>query len=146
MRVSMPTNWRQLSDAHGVTFAPAGAYYQGRDGQTGFTHGIQLGMIPAESHNLQDSMEELLDSLLQSNPQLRRDSSGLTRETISGRQALSTSLRNVSEVTGEPEVVNLTTVPLSDGNLLYLIAVTPRSEVDVYGAAFRRVKQSVQLR
>ena len=146
MRVSMPTNWRQLSDAHGVTFAPEGAYYRGRDGQTGFTHGIQLGMIPDESHNLQEAMEELLDSLLRSNPQLRRDSSGLTRETISGRQALSTSLRNVSEVTGEPEVVNLTTVPLSDGNLLYLIAVTPRDEVDVYGAAFRRVKQSVQLR
>jgi hypothetical protein len=146
MRVSMPTNWREISDANGVTFAPEGAFYRGGNGQTGFTHGIQLGMIPDESHNPQEAMEELLDSLLRSNPQLRRDSSALTREVISGRQALSTSLRNVSEVTGEPEVVNITTVPLRDGNLLYFIAVTPRDELGVYSPAFRRVKQSVQLR
>ena len=62
-------------------------------------------------------MDELLDSLMNSNPQLRRDNGGYVREIISGRQALSTTLRNVSEVTGKPETVNLTTVPLSDGNM-----------------------------
>lgn len=146
MRVSMPNNWRQLSDAHGVTFAPEGAYYRGNNGQTGFTHGIQMGVIPNESHDTQEATEELLDSLTRGNPQLRRDSNGFTREIVSGRQGLSTTLRNVSEVTGEPELVTLTTVPLSDGNLLYLIAVAPRDEFNTYNAAFRRVKQSVQLR
>ena len=33
-----------------------------------------------------------------------------------------------------------------DGNVLYIIAVAPQDESDVYNAAFRRVKQSVQLR
>ena len=66
------------------------------------------------------------------------------RESVGGRQALSTSLRNVSEVTGEPKRVTLTTVPLRDGSLLYLIAVAPQDEQDAYNAAFRRVKQSVQ--
>ena len=146
MQVSIPNNWRQVSDAQGVTFAPEGAYYRGRDGQTGFTHGVQMGVIRNEAHSAEEAMEEMLDSLLRSNAQLRRDNGGFNREIISGRQALSTSLRNVSEVTGEPEVVNLTTVPLSDGNLLYLIAVTPQDELTAYSPAFRRVKQSVQLR
>jgi len=146
MRLSVPTNWRQKSDATGVTFAPDGAFYRGDNGQTGFTHGIQLGTIPDRSNNPQQAMSELLDSLLRSNPQLRRDANGLTREVVGGRQALSTSLRNVSEVTGQPEVVNITTVPLDDENLLYIIAVTPRNELDLYSSTFRRVKQSVQLR
>jgi len=146
MQVSMPTNWRETSEAHGVTFAPDGATYTGRNGQNGFTHGIQMGIVPNEAHSHQEAMDELLDSLMNSNPQLRRDNGGYVREIISGRQALSTTLRNVSEVTGKPETVNLTTVPLSDGNMLYIIAVAPQDESDVYNAAFRRVKQSVQLR
>jgi hypothetical protein len=146
MRLSMPTNWRRVGDATGVTFAPEGAFYRSGNGQTGFTHGIQLGTIPDHAHNPQAAMEELVDGLMRSNPQIRRDSNGLTREVVSGRQALSTSLRNVSEVTGQPEVVNITTVPLDDENLLYIIAVTPRDELNVYSPAFRRVKQSVQLR
>jgi hypothetical protein len=145
MRVSIPTNWQQVGDQGAVTFAPEGAYYRGNNG-TGFTHGIQMGAMPDQYRNPQESMEDLIDGLQRSNPQIRRESSGLTREVISGRQAVSTSLRNVSEITGEAEIVNLTMVPLGDGNLLYLIAVAPRDELSVYSPAFRRVKQSVQLR
>jgi hypothetical protein len=145
MRVSMPDNWEQVRDASGVTFVPEGAYYRGNNGQSGFTHGVQMGVIPDNSPSPQQAMEQLVDSLTNGNPQLRR-TGRLTREVVGGRQAYSTSLRNVSDATGRPEVVNVTTVPLSDSNLLYLIAVAPSDEVDVYGPAFRRVKQSVQLR
>ena len=145
LRLRVPSNWRQVSDNDGVTFAPEGASYRGQSGQTGFTHGLQIGVIPDESHDHQAASEELLDSLLRGNPQLRRQTSGFVRETIGGRTALSTTLRNVSEVTGGPELVTVSTLQLRDGSLLYMIGVAPQDEADSYTPAFRRVKQSVQI-
>ena len=145
LRLRVPDNWRQVSDNDSVTFAPEGAYYRSQNGQTGFTHGVQLGVIPDESHNHQQATEELLDSLLRGNPQLRRQSTGYIRESVGGRTALSTTLRNVSEVTGEAELVTVSTVPLRDGGLLYLIGVAPQDEAGLYDGTFRRVKQSVEL-
>lgn len=145
LRVQVPDNWRESSDNDRVTFAPEGAYYRGQSGQTGFTHGIQVGVIPSEAHSHQEATEKLLDGLQRGNPQLRRQNTGYVRESISGRTALSTTLRNVSEVTGEAELVTVSTVPLRDGSLLYLIGVVPQEESSLYGPVFRRVKQSVQL-
>jgi hypothetical protein len=42
-------------------------------------------------------------------------------------------------------MVNVTTVPLRDGSLLYFIAVAPQQEANEYGPAFRRMKQTVEL-
>ena len=74
-----------------------------------------------------------------------RSAGSYTRERVSGRDALRTSLSNVSEVTGQRESVSLTTTQLSDGRLLYLIGVAPQTEASAYDDAFRRVRQSVQL-
>jgi hypothetical protein len=51
----------------------------------------------------------------------------------------------VSEVTGQPEIVTVSTVPLRDGSLLYIIGVVPQGEANQYTGAFRRVKESVQI-
>ena len=129
LRVRVPTNWRQVSGNDSVTFAPEGAYYRSAIGQTGFTHGVQIGVIPNESHILQQATEELIESLQRrATRRLRASRAGYVRETIGGRSALSTTLRNVSEVTGGAEIVTLSTVPLRDGSLLYLIAVAPQDE------------------
>jgi len=145
LRTRVPANWREVSDNDSITFAPEGAYYRGQSGQTGFTHGLQLGVIPNESHNHRAATDELLDSLQRGNPQLRRQNGEYIRETIGGRAALTTTLRNVSEVTGGPEQVVVSTVPLRDGSLLYFIGVSPQEEAGSYNAAFRRVKQSAQI-
>ena len=67
--------------------------------QTGFTHGLQVGR---DSERIAQPSgrrtEELIESLQQGNPQMRRQSNGYVRETIGGRTGLSTTLRNVSEV------------------------------------------------
>ena len=54
-------------------------------------------------------------------------------------------LRNVSDVTGQQEVIALTTAMLPDNNLFFMIGVAPQSEASVYSNAFQRVKQSVRL-
>jgi hypothetical protein len=55
------------------------------------------------------------------------------------------TLRNVSEVTGGAEIVTVSTVPLRDGNALYLIAVAPQEEMNRYQQTFRQMKQSLQI-
>jgi hypothetical protein len=146
LRLRVPANWRQVGGgSDSVTFAPQGGYYESNAGQSGFTHGVQVGVIPGEAHSHQEATDELLDSLARGNPQLRRQSSGYVRESVGGRTALTTTLSNVSEVTGGTELISVSTVPLRDGSLLYLIGVSPRDEADVYSSTFRRVKQSAQI-
>jgi hypothetical protein len=144
LQLQVPSNWRGVDGNNSVTFAPDGALYRG-NGSSGFTHGVQIGVVANESGDLRRGTDDLLQSLLQGNPQIRRQSSGYTRENIAGRAALTTTLRNVSEATGGPETVIVSTLPLRDGNLLYLIQVAPTSEVNDYTSAFRRMKQSVQV-
>ena len=86
IRISVPSNWRQLQDNNAVTFAPDGAYGQ-YNGQSVFTHGMELGVARNETHNLQDATDELLDSLGQANPQLSRPS-GYDRVNIGNRNGL----------------------------------------------------------
>ena len=145
MRLQVPTNWGRVDGNSSVTFAPEGGHYRTQNGATGFTHGLQIGVIPNESHSHQDATDELVEGLQQSNPQIRRQSNAYVRENIGGRTALSATLRNMSEVTGAAELVTVSTVPLRDGSLLYLIAVAPQDETNTYTGAFRRLKQSVQL-
>jgi hypothetical protein len=145
LRMQVPANWRQVNGNNSVTFSPDGGYYRGNNGSTGFTHGVQIGVVPNESHDHQEATEELIDGLVSGNPQIRRQTNGYIRENIGGRTALSTTLRNLSEITGGVELVTVSTVPLRDGSLLYFIAVVPQDESGDYSGAFRRMKQTVEL-
>ena len=47
LRVSVPANWEQVNTGGGVTHAPDGGFVQG-DGQTAFTHGVEVGVVEGE--------------------------------------------------------------------------------------------------
>jgi hypothetical protein len=143
LRIDVPSNWEGSDGSNSVTFAPEGAQYQSNGG-SGFTHGIQIGVVPNDSRDLRRGSDELLQSLQQSNPDLRRQTSGYVRENIGGRTGLTTTLRNVS-ATGAAEMVMLSTVQLRDGSVLYLIQVAPQAEANAYSNTFRRMKQSVEI-
>jgi hypothetical protein len=145
MRLSVPANWDAIDSGNTVTYAPDGGYVRGSNGQSAFTHGLEIGVTRApDGGTLQRQTDDLLRSFAQSNPQLRRQSN-YARTTIGGRDGLTTTLSNVSEVTGEREAVNLSTVQLRDGSVLFLIGVAPADEARTYFTAFSRVRQSVQL-
>ncbi len=146
VRLSVPANWRQSSTGGGtVTYAPQGGHVQSQDGQTAFTHGLELGVVQVNGGSLQQSTDQLLQMFARSNPELRRQG-GYSRTNIDGRQGLTTNLTNVSEVTGEREAVNISTVQLSDGSVMFLLGVAPIDEAQTYFNTFGRVRQSVQLR
>ena len=146
LRAQVPTNWRQSGgEDNTVTFAPEAAFYRGQNGSTGFTHGVQIGVIESQSRDLQETTERLIESLQRGNPQISRQSNGYVRESIGDRTGLSTTLRNVSEISGGTELVNVSTVQLRDGSALYIISVAPQEEMTRYQNTFRRMKQSLQI-
>jgi beta-barrel assembly-enhancing protease len=142
LRISVPANWGQVGSGNTITYAPEGGYVA-QNGQSAFTHGVEVGVTRADG-NLQQQTEALLQGFAQSNPQLRRQG-GYTRASIGGRQGLTTTLSNVSEVTGEAEAVNVSTVQLRDGSVLFLIGVAPADEARTYLNTFSRIRQNVQL-
>jgi beta-barrel assembly-enhancing protease len=142
-RVSVPANWRELGNNNAVTFAPEGAYGS-VNGNSVFTHGVELGVSRNESHDLQTATNELLQSLRQSNPRLSSPGN-YERGSLGGRQALHTVLSNVSDATGGQEVIDAYTALLSDGSLFYVLGVAPREDYNSYANVFRNVVRSIQL-
>jgi len=94
VRVSVPDNWRQVGDGNSVWFVPEGGYGV-INNQPVFTHGASFGVAQTSNRNLQRATDELINSLAQSNSRLRV-SGGYQRTTLSGRNALFTTLSNVN--------------------------------------------------
>jgi hypothetical protein len=146
LRVAVPANWGQVGGSSGgVTYAPEGAVFQGDNGGSAFTHGVQIGVMQSSgSTDLQRDTEQLVQGFARTNPQLRR-AGNYQRTNIGGRRGLTASLSNVSEVTGQQEFINLSTVYLPDGSMLYMIGVAPQNEANVYANAFAKVRQNIQI-
>jgi hypothetical protein len=143
LRVAVPSNWRPTTNNNTVTYAPDGAFFQGDNGGTAFTHGVEIGVTQGTG-NLQRDTQQLVQSLAQSNPDIRIGRNA-ARDNVGGRTALTTQLSNVSEVTGQREYIAISTTELRDGSLLYLIGVAPEQEASTYETTFRRVRQNVQI-
>jgi Zn-dependent protease with chaperone function len=144
IRVSVPSNWRELQDNDSVTFAPDGAYGQ-YNGQNIFTHGMEIGVARNETHDLQSATDELVDSLARSNPNMSRPR-GYDRINMGRATGLRATLSNVSDATGQREQVDVFTTQMRDGNLLYAIGVAPNSQYDAYRGVFERIIDSMDVR
>jgi len=143
LRVTVPSNWQQQEGNDGVTYAPTGGFFRDSSGRTAFTHGVQVGVAQGGTGSLQRDTEAILQGFARSNPNLR--STGTRREALGGRTGLTTILSNVSDVSGRPEMVALSTTQLKDGTVLFIVGVAPRDEADAYEAAFKRVRQVLQI-
>ena len=142
-RIAVPSNWRELQGNNSVTFAPEGGYgnYQG---QSVFTHGLQVGMESSNAQNLRTSTNQLVQGLAQSNPQLRQ-TGAYSNITVANRPGLATVLTNVSDVTGEQERIALYTTQLNDGSLFFVVGVAPSREFNNYRQLFNQSVQTLQL-
>jgi Zn-dependent protease with chaperone function len=144
MRISVPSNWGPVeSGGSSVTYAPQGAYFQGNNGGSAFTHGVEVGVAQGTG-NLQNDTNSLLRSFAQGNPQLQQ-SGNARNDSLGGRSGITVQLANVSEVTGQPEYISLSTTELRNGGLLYVIGVAPRTEAGTYDNTFRKVRQNIQI-
>jgi Zn-dependent protease with chaperone function len=140
----VPENWREVgNDGNSATYAPAGAYGSVQ-GQFVFTHGAMVGLANVGGGNQRQAADAFVNSLLQSNSYLRRQS-GYQRVNIDGRQGLVTVLTGRSPLLNLDEVVEVYTVLLSNGALGYVVGVAPRNEYQVYQRTFAEVVNSINL-
>jgi len=142
VNVSVPSNWRQVSEGNSVWFVPEGAYGQ-YNGQAVYTHGVSFGVAQTNSRNLQSATQELVNNFAQGNNNLRT-SGGYQRTTMDARTALFTTLTNVNEATGRPENIKLITTQLRNGQVFYMVAVAPQNERG-FDTAFNQVLQSIRI-
>lgn len=142
-RIGVPSNWREMASESSVTFAPDGGH-GAANGQSVFTHGVQVGISRNETHSLEEATQELIAGFAQSNPRLAREGS-TNRGTLGGRRALRTQLANISEATGGRERIVLYTTEMKDGALFYLIGVSPEDEWSRYESVINRVASSIRF-
>jgi len=144
MQVSVPDNWRELSDqGSSVWFAPEGAYGSA-NGQVVYTHGVNVGTARTNSRNLQQASNEFVSALQQGNGNLRARGN-YQRMDVGGRSGLLITLGNTNEATGRPEIINVVTTQLRSGDLLYLIMVSPENEYSSYQNTFLNILRSMRL-
>lgn len=142
--ISVPENWREVGDQNSIWFAPNGGFGTANNGQTVFTHGVNVGLAQSRYGNLQQATNDFINSLQQGNPNLRARSN-YQRVNVDGRNGLWLSLDNVNEATGQREVVNLATTLSRNGELVYLIQVSPSSEYGTYQSTFTNILRSLRL-
>lgn len=141
-QVSVPSNWRDVSANNSVKFVPQNGLgdYQG---QSVFTHGVELGVARASSRTLSDATNTFVNAVLQGNPGMRV--AGAQQQVrISQRAGIATALVGRSAL-NQTERVGLYTTLLSDGNLFYYLTVVPENDAPAYSAAFDRVGASIRL-
>lgn len=134
-----PNNWRAMESQSSVWLAPEGAY-----GNNGITHGALVGVEQTRTNNLSQAAQEYVSGIMQANNYLRQQSN-FARTTISGRQALYTTLAGRSPITGRTEIATVYTTLLRNGQLLYVVAVVPEDEASRYNNAFRNMISSIRL-
>ena len=142
-RVSVPSNWRELTSNSSVTFAPDGAY-GAYNGQNVFTHGVEIGVARNEAHNLREATDELIDSLAESNPaaearvRVPPAVGGRKERTADGpEQRVGRHAPRGNDPARDDAAL--------DGSLMYAVAVAPDDEFGAYQPHFQRVIQSLRL-
>lgn len=142
-RLGIPLNWRESSSKDPVTFAPdrGNIFHKGK---LNLTHGIMVGTLASQSKELRGASEQFVGALLKASSYLSQRGD-YRSEIIAGRAAQAVTLSGITEVTGSEEIVTIYTTMLRDGEIFYLITVTPQEDLHIYQPAFQNILRSVQI-
>jgi Zn-dependent protease with chaperone function len=141
-QASVPSNWTAVQSSSAVKFVPENGFGPFK-GETIFSHGVEFGMVKANTRDLAQATKAWLQAVAQSNPELRL--AGEQRSiNISQRSALATPLVNASPLGGR-ELIGVYTTFLVDGTLFYYITVVPEADIAGFKEAFQRIGESIRL-
>ena len=141
-QADVPSNWTSVSSNSSIKVVPQNGYGP-LNGEIVFSHGVEFGVVKAQSRNLQEATNAWLQSVGQANPELR--AAGPQQAIrLSQRSALATPLVNASALGGQ-ERIGLYTTFLADGSLFYYLTIVPDRDAQDYLEAFRRIGQSLRL-
>jgi beta-barrel assembly-enhancing protease len=141
-QAAVPSNWTSVSSNSSIKVVPQNGYGP-LNGEVVFSHGVEFGVVKAQSRNLQEATNAWLQTVGQANPQLRTTGPQQAIR-ISQRSAIATPLVNPSPLGGQ-ERIGLYTTFLADGSLFYYLTIVPEGEAQNYQQTFRRIGESLRL-
>ena len=147
-RISYPDNWQVYGDkASAVTIAPENGI-----SQNAIAYGVMINTYQPEtsSAGLDKNTHELIDSLRQSNPDLRlvgRDED-IRVNGIAGKSADLIGTSPIKDSQGSPtrERDWLVTFPRSDGSLLFVVFIAPDGDFGKARPAFEQMLRSLRIK
>lgn len=161
--IDHPDNWQAYPSGFAVSMAPEGGVVSLSDGRQVMVYGVivnhympfntaearrnlslQRNYAPFEDRNavrgmLEDATDDLITTILQSNPYLRVQDAAAKPEVIDGASGFSMTLSGRSPVTGQDERVTMYTRGLPDGHVIYALAVVPSSDYTSLDQTFGRM-------
>jgi len=141
-QAAVPANWTSVPSNSSIKAVPENGYGELK-GEVVFSHGVEFGIVKAQSRNLQEATNAWLQAVGQSNPHLK--AAGQQQQIrISQRSALATPLINASPLGGQ-ELIGLYTTFLADGSLFYYLTIVPEKDAQNYQEAFRKIGESLRL-
>jgi len=147
-QISYPDNWQVFGDQNSaVTIAP-----QSGISQNAIAYGVMISGYQPEDPNasLDQNTHELINSLRQSNPDLRQigNDESIRINGVAGRSADLIGVSPVQDRRGSSvrERDWLVTMKRSDGNVIYLIFIAPDPEFGRLRPTFEEMLRSFRLR
>lgn len=146
-QMAYPANWKAYQDPRApvVTIAPPGGI-----SSAAIAYGTVVGLYQSSQRlTLQQSAEQIFESLRQSNPQLQ-PLGELQPIEVNGMNAVAVHLRGPSPLTtsdGQPvaERDMLVAVQRPDGSVLWLLFIAPEQDFNKLSATFQQMLQSLRV-
>lgn len=167
--IDHPENWQAYPSGFAVSLAPEGGAATSSDGRPVLLYGVivhhyspfegpetrrslslERSYAPFEDKSaprgsLEDATDDLVRTILSSNPYLRADDGSARPESVDGAAGFSVMLSGVSPVTREEERVAVYTRGLPDGHVIYALAVAPGRDYDAVDRTFARMIRSLRV-
>jgi len=145
--IAYPENWHVQRTEDAVLLFPPGGFVQVAGSGSAQAFGASLSRFQPQASRegrwgLVDATQELLDTLRESNPNLRMVEQRVLN--LKGRSALSTLLETDSPLQGQKEQDLLVTIRQGDF-MLSLIFIAPKPSFDTYKPTFDAMLQSLEL-
>lgn len=147
LSLRFPDNWKSYGQGDAFTLAPDGGLVSDEKGNTSVAYGAMMAVFEARANSsgqvdLQSATTQLIDSLHNSNPEMRvaKDPS---RIRVGGQPALSTTLINLSPRGGNETDYLVTT--LRPEGLVYFVFVAPEKEFVDYQRTFQDMTNSIRF-
>jgi hypothetical protein len=142
--LNLPDNWSKTTQTDNpIWFAPTGGFF-GSQNRIQYVYALSAGVLPISANDLRSESERFYQSILPANSYLEQQSE--PKEIfISGRKGLTANFVGFNAEIGEEEFVQIYTTFTREGNLFFILTVTPFEKRQVYRRTFRSILNSVKL-
>jgi Zn-dependent protease with chaperone function len=165
--IDYPDNWNAYPSALAVALAPEGGvitrsdgrqvllygaivnhYAPFANGEDRWSAGMQRNYVPFEDRSrprtpLEDATDDLVSTILSSNPYLSAEAGAARAEPIDGAPGFSVELSGRSPVTGDEERVTVHTRGLPDGHVIYALVTVPGRDYAAMQGTFARMLRAL---